>query len=778
MTGKISYKITVKTPAISEASYGLEFGKSLVGVDSNEILNERPINPENFTDGVLQNFSHTESAKNIGVNPNFMIRQGKLVKSKISGVSIVGESKDKIPPEVLLMGEYKNMASRQSVFVSSMPNGVFDVLDSAVNQYVFKRHKGRVHIYLSEQPYGKSYIQSNLPSISQQVIRTGSYVHQLVGIQKTNILDINGLVAGVNIKTKDDVLNQYLKFGIDQMALVDAMDNIELRNFGIVPEQDYAEIRVGQTLFPIDKQSDVLVGIKFGAGITFLQPDTYSINYSTGEIHIPKEVADLAYQNIDLSLTMKRMVKKPDANGNIIEVEEDFSFVDANSNSGSVYQILALYSIAPMTYFGDDADSINKIDIVSENDEIVLLDVDTYDTSVSNFTLSDKRLLLDTGTWDQVKKTFSVSRNHSFLRTPQNNKTIFAESNVPIIINGHRVFDKKRLVFKQSVLNSLWCKAQMDPYDLTVPIKMTDFTITDVGNGISRYEFTSQENIVPESASILGRFRNGIIDRMQIGADVNRPTDKLQYQYSTTPDGVRYAEFTPHYEADIYDSQHTQYKYLENDNKGKNYKGDFNQGPYNTRKWTLSQFFIDSPIQAPVEISAKELEEMTSMDKRIQFQFKLEMTGGTIMLPSWPQLNTLEVFKINRRYFPDGQYADQEEPFTSFKVQYPDILVINPNIPTNSGYFRVKYNHALYPKIFHVDVQSKKFAFYAKTGIDKMYHNFLEFRAAISRAGEIRFGYINNMGQVVYVPEKMKFEIVFTPDYLRFNTLKYKEVLW
>ena len=59
-----------------------------------------------------------------------------------------------------------------------------------------------------------------------------------------------------------------------------------------------------------------------------------------------------------------------------------------------------------------------------------------------------------------------------------------------------------------------------------------------------------------------------------------------------------------------------------------------------------------------------------------------------------------------------------------------------------------------------------------------MYHNFLEFRAAISRAGEIRFGYINNMGQVVYVPEKMKFEIVFTPDYLRFNTLKYKEVLW
>ena len=111
-------------------------------------------------------------------------------------------------------------------------------------------------------------------------------------------------------------------------------------------------------------------------------------------------------------------------------------------------------------------------------------------------------------------------------------------------------------------------------------------------------------------------------------------------------------------------------------------------------------------------------------------------------------------------------------------MQYPDILVINPNIPTNSGYFRVKYNHALYPKIFHVDVQSKKFAFYAKTGIDKMYHNFLEFRAAISRAGEIRFGYINNVGQVVYVPEKMKFEIVFTPDYLRFNTLKYKEVLW
>ena len=778
MTGKVQYSITIKTPAISESQYGLEFGKQWVNVDSNEILNERPINPENFTDGVLQNFAHSESPKHVSISPNFMIRQGRLVKSKISGISIVGSSEQTTADGVKNIGEYKSIKSKYQTFVSQMPNNVFDVVDQQINSYVFKRIKGRVYIYLSESPYSKQYVSSMLPEMQSQIVRTDNDIHHIVGIKDTSILYINGLKANVPIITKSDIIYQHSNFGIDQMQLIDAMDNIQLKHFGIVPEQDYEEIRVGTTLFPIDRNKTVVVGIKFGSGISFLNPGQYSINYSTGEVLIQKEVADNAYKNIDLQLTRKRKIKKPDANGNIIEAEEDFQFIDANNNSGQAYSILALYSIAPMTYFGDDSDYIQKTDIVQESDEIVLLDVDTYDRQVSNFTLSDKRLMLDTGTWDQVEKVFQVQHNHSFLRAPSTSKTLFAEQNVPIVINGHRVFDKKRLVFKQSVLNSLWCKASMDPYDLTVPIKMSDFAITDAGNGVQRYEFQSKENIVPESASILGCFKNGIIDRMQIGADVNRPTDKLQYQYSTTPDGVRYASFTPHYEADIYDQNHGQYKYLENDNKVKNYKGEFNQGPYNTRKWTLSQFFIESDIQEPVEINQEELLEITDISKKIQFQFKLEMTGGTIILPSWPQVDTIEMYKVNRRYLPDGQYIDQEEVFSNFKIQYPDIIVVDPNIPTNSGNFKVKYNHALYPKIFHVDVQSRRFAFYAKTGIENMYPNFLEFRAAISRAGEVRFGYINNMGQVVYVPEKMKFEIVFTPDYLRFNTLKYKEVLW
>lgn len=778
MTGKVQYSISIKTPPISEASYGLEFGKQWVGVEQNQILNERPINPENFTDGVLQNFSHSETVKHIGITPNFMIRQGRLVKSKISGIQIVGRNDINIDQEVKNLGEYKQISSQYNMFVQQLPTNVFDVVDQSINSYVFKRVKGRVSIYLSESPYGKQYIQSNLPSIRSSVVRVGDYVHQMVGIKDTAILYINGIKYPALINQKQDIVDQYARFGIDQMQLIDAMDNIHLRDFGIVPEQDYEEIRVGQTLFPIDGDKTIIVGIKFGAGISFLDRDKYSINYSTGEIFIPKQQAEDAYKSIDLQLTRKRKVKKPDANGNIVEIEENFSFVDANNSSGSAYSVVALYNIAPMTYFGDDDDQMSKLDIVQENDEVVLLDVDTYDTSVSNFTLQDKRLLLDTGTWDQVNKVFSVSHNHSFLRTPSSNKTLFAEQNVPIVINGHRVFDKNRLVFKQSVLNSLWCKAQMDPYDLTVPIEMDQFTITDVGSGVQRYEFTSDENIVPESAQIMGCFRNGIIDRLQLGADVNRPTDKLTYEYATTADGVRYATFTPHYEADIYDSQHSQYKYMENDNKGKDYKGEYNQGTYNTRKWTLSQFFINSPISAPVEISESEMSEIIDPAKKISFSFNLQSTGSTILLPSWPQVDTLNMYKINRRYFPDGTYVDQEEPFEDFKIQYPDVIVINPNIPTNSGHFRVKYNHALYPKIFHVDVQSKKFAFYAKTGIEKLYPNFLEFRAAIQRAGEVRFGYINSMGQVVYVPEKMKFEIVFTPDYIRFNTLKYKEILW
>ena len=117
MTGKVQYSITIKTPAISESQYGLEFGKQWVNVDSNEILNERPINPENFTDGVLQNFAHSESPKHVSISPNFMIRQGRLVKSKISGISIVGSSEQTTADGVKNIGEYKSIKSKYQTFV-------------------------------------------------------------------------------------------------------------------------------------------------------------------------------------------------------------------------------------------------------------------------------------------------------------------------------------------------------------------------------------------------------------------------------------------------------------------------------------------------------------------------------------------------------------------------------------------------------------------------------------------------------------------------------------
>ena len=51
-------------------------------------------------------------------------------------------------------------------------------------------------------------------------------------------------------------------------------------------------------------------------------------------------------------------------------------------------------------------------------------------------------------------------------------------------------YDKKRYVFKSSVLNSLWCRPSMDIFDLTIPVKLSDFVVTDLGNGVSKYEFT------------------------------------------------------------------------------------------------------------------------------------------------------------------------------------------------------------------------------------------------------------------------------------------------
>jgi hypothetical protein len=30
----------------------------------------------------------------------------------------------------------------------------------------------------------------------------------------------------------------------------------------------------------------------------------------------------------------------------------------------------------------------------------------------------------------------------------------------------------------------------MDIFDLTIPVKLSDFVVTDLGNGVSKYEFT------------------------------------------------------------------------------------------------------------------------------------------------------------------------------------------------------------------------------------------------------------------------------------------------
>ena len=75
---------------------------------------------------------------------------------------------------------------------------------------------------------------------------------------------------------------------------------------------------------------------------------------------------------------------------------------------------------------------------------------------------------------------------------------------------------------------------------------------------------------------------------------------------------------------------------------------------------------------------------------------------------------------------------------------------------------------------------NKKFAFYVKNNVQlaTRYPSLKQMRVAISRAGTVKFGYINAAGATVYVPEKLEFETIFTPDYLRFLTLKYKEVLW
>lgn len=110
-----------------------------------------------------------------------------------------------------------------------------------------------------------------------------------------------------------------------------------------------------------------------------------------------------------------------------VTVEVDTSIVNSNENANSVYSIVAFYDIAPAVYFGMQSEVVDKMEAVDHNDKVVLLDVDTYDTTVSNFTLSDKRMMMHTGTWDSTNKVFSVQQDHSFFRVPAKNKTMFAE---------------------------------------------------------------------------------------------------------------------------------------------------------------------------------------------------------------------------------------------------------------------------------------------------------------------------------------------------------------
>lgn len=250
-----------------------------------------------------------------------------------------------------------------------------------------------MYIHESASPYNISYLDSETLLNFQNTYRDYDYTYTFVGLNNTNILNINGIRMKKNPETIQDVLDSHIKYGIEPVNLLDGFDAIELKTFGIVPESDYDEIRVGTTYYPVSSYDPIIVGLKFGAGIAFLHPNQYKIYHSTGEIVISKEEVDLAYQNIDMSFLLTHKVKqiKKDLLGNIVfeadgktpvyeEVDEEFSFIDANQNSGSLYEVVALYDTAPMTYYGTGDFTINKLDIVDHNDNIVLLDVDTYDT--------------------------------------------------------------------------------------------------------------------------------------------------------------------------------------------------------------------------------------------------------------------------------------------------------------------------------------------------------------------------------------------------------------
>lgn len=807
MTKKISYKLTLKSEELSNINTGLAFGNSAYNPEIAPVLQVREVNPTNFIDGIVNAYDVNETDRHVELSSNYLIKQGRLVKNKISGICLNGEKSAQFLDEIKYLGDYRQFANgKTNTYATRIHEDSYDIQDGSVEAFVFRRKRGRISIYKSALPYELNYV-NNVQDNFLYTFKHNDYNYAMVHLDTVNIMKLNGLTYDAKFTKPSDFINSFVQFGIKQADAIDACDNIRLRDFGIVPEQDPEYIRVGTTFFPIDTSSNIMIGIRFGAGIKFLSSSEYEINGSTGTISIHKDIIANAYSNLDISFNtkrtevQKRWVKSsdplapfPGGSWQDVTVEVDTSIVNSNENANSVYSIVAFYDIAPAVYFGMQSEVVDKMEAVDHNDKVVLLDVDTYDTTVSNFTLSDKRMMMHTGTWDSTNKVFSVQQDHSFFRVPAKNKTMFAEQDVPIVINGHRIYDKKRYVFKSSVLNSLWCRPSMDIFDLTIPVKLSDFVVTDLGNGVSKYEFTQNENIVPESATLLGEFTNGILPRLSIGADVNRPMTKSLldpnlYQSRIETEGqALWAEgvdllpninwlYPYQKEQDVQDSQGAQFKYMDNDNKAKDLQGNLQQGVYKTRKWTISQFYLSGD---QIAIDQKDIDSMILSDSKISFSFNTQKTGNKIILPSWPDVDSIELYKTVRRYSPDGSYTDYDEVFDEWKIVDPDIIILNPSLHLTDVTFRIKYNHAIFPKIFCVDVMNKKFAFYVKNNVPlaTRYPSLKQMRVAISRAGTVKFGYINAAGATVYVPEKLEFETIFTPDYLRFLTLKYKEVLW
>lgn len=83
MTNKITYTIEIQTKPVENASTGLSFGASAFSPEQSPVLNQRPINATNFSDGVLDSFITNETDKHLEISSNFLIRQGMLVRNHI-----------------------------------------------------------------------------------------------------------------------------------------------------------------------------------------------------------------------------------------------------------------------------------------------------------------------------------------------------------------------------------------------------------------------------------------------------------------------------------------------------------------------------------------------------------------------------------------------------------------------------------------------------------------------------------------------------------------------